>query len=165
MLAMTYGNVYVAKVAMGASDIQTVRAFSEAEAHDGPSLIIAYSHCIAHGMDMSKGMQNQKTAVDTGYWPLFRYNPALEAEGQNPFKLDSKAPKLPLHEFTRLEARFKMLEKSHPERAKELAKLAQEDVQVRWKIYEHLARTDNGASGPSVQEKKEPAVAAGEPAK
>jgi pyruvate-ferredoxin/flavodoxin oxidoreductase len=147
LLAMTYGNVYVARVAMGASDVQTVRAFLEAEAHDGPSIIIAYSHCIAHGMDMAKGMQNQKVAVDTGYWPLFRYNPALEKDGQNPFKLDSKAPKLPLQEFTRLETRFKMLEKSHPERAKELAKLAQEDVNVRWKLYEQLAQRRSDGNG------------------
>ena len=148
VLAMTYGNVYVARVAMGASDIQTVRAFIEAEAHDGPSLIIAYSHCIAHGMDMAKGMRNQKAAVDTGYWPLFRFNPAMEQQGQNPFKLDSKAPKAPITEFTGLEARFKMLEKSHPDRAKGLGKLAQEDVDVRWKLYEHLAQQKDGAKTP-----------------
>lgn len=140
LLAMTYGNVYVAKIAMGANDTQCIRAFLEAEAYDGPSLIIAYSHCIAHGLEMSKGMQNQKMAVDTGYWQLFRYNPALEKKGENPFKLDSKPPKLPLREFTQLETRFKMLEKSHPQRAKELAVLAQEDVHTRWKIYEHLAQ-------------------------
>ncbi len=144
LLAMTYGNVYVAQVAMGGNDTQTIRAFIEAEAYDGPALIIAYSHCIAHGINMTRGMFNQKVAVETGYWPLFRYNPALAKEGQNPFKLDSKAPKLPLHDFTQLETRFKMLEKSYPERAKELAKLAQEDVNVRWKIYEHLAQSPAG---------------------
>ncbi|MFI5252581.1 MAG: pyruvate:ferredoxin (flavodoxin) oxidoreductase [Bacteroidota bacterium] len=138
LLALTYGNVYVARVAMGGSDIQTLRAILEAEAYDGPSIIIAYSHCIAHGINMTKGMHNQKIAVETGYWPLFRYNPILEQEGKNPFKLDSKSPKLPLREFTALETRFKMLEKSHPDRAKTLSALAQTDVNVRWKIYEHL---------------------------
>jgi len=144
MMAMTYGSVYVAAVAMGAGDTQTVRAFLEAEAYDGPSLIIAYSHCIAHGIDMAKGMHNQKVAVDTGYWPLFRYNPDLAKDGKNPLTLDSKAPKLLLREFTQLETRFKMLEKSHPQRAKELAELAQHDVDARWKIYEYLARKVNG---------------------
>ena len=95
LMAMTYGNVYVAKVAMGANDQHTLRAFLEAEAYDGPSLIIAYSHCIAHGINMGKGMQNQKAAVDSGYWQLFRYNPDLAKEGKNPFKLDSKDPKIP----------------------------------------------------------------------
>jgi pyruvate-ferredoxin/flavodoxin oxidoreductase len=141
LLAMTYGNVYVAKIAMGGNDTQTVRAILEAEAYDGPSLIIAYSHCIAHGINMTKGMQNQKLAVETGYWPLFRYNPMLEREGKNPFRLDSKPPKLPLREFTQLETRFKILERSNPERAKALSKLAQEDIYVRWKIYEHLAQS------------------------
>jgi pyruvate-ferredoxin/flavodoxin oxidoreductase len=145
MLAMTYGNVYVAAVAMGSNDLQTLRAFIEAEAYDGPSIIIAYSHCIAHGINMTRGMQNQKLAVDTGYWPLYRFNPMSVAEGKNPLKLDSKEPKLPLKDFTQLETRFKMLEKSYPERAKELSILAQNDVTVRWKIYEHLAaQTGNG---------------------
>jgi pyruvate-ferredoxin/flavodoxin oxidoreductase len=139
MLAMAYGNVYVAAVAMGANDLQTLRAFIEAEAYDGPSIIIAYSHCIAHGINMTRGMQNQKMAVDTGYWPLYRFNPLLVAEGKNPLKLDSKEPKLPLKDFTSLETRFKMLEKSYPERAKELSILAQSDVTTRWKIYEYLA--------------------------
>jgi len=150
MLAMTYGNVYVAKVAMGANDMHTIRAFIEAEAYNGPSIIIAYSHCIAHGIDMAKGMNNQKVAVETGYWNLFRYNPSLKAAGENPFKLDSKPPKLPLHDFTSLETRFKMLEKSNPERAKFLGKLAQEDVNVRWKLYEYLAQSpDEGQKIPT----------------
>ena len=144
LLAMSYGNVYVAKIAMGSNDTQTIKAIMEAEAYEGVSLIIAYSHCIAHGINMTKGMQNQKIAVETGYWPLFRYNPLLEKEGKNPFHLDSKAPKSPLREFTQLETRFKMLEKSHPERARELAKLAQEDVNVRWKIYERMAQATDG---------------------
>jgi pyruvate-ferredoxin/flavodoxin oxidoreductase len=135
LLAMTYGNVYVAKVAMGSNDAQTLRAFLEAEAYDGPSIIIAYSHCIAHGINMAKGMTNQKIAVETGYWPLFRYSPKLAREGKNPFKMDSKEPKLPLHEFTQLETRFKMLEKSHPERAKILLDLSQEEIKKRWEYY------------------------------
>lgn len=152
LLAMTYGNVYVAKVAMGGNDMQTIRAFLEAEAYNGPSIIIAYSHCIAHGIDMGRGMQNQKLAVETGYWPLLRYNPMLEKEGKNPFKLDSKPPKLALSEFTKLETRFKMLEKSYPERAKLLAALAQEDVNVRWKTYEHFAQGTDGKDAKATQE-------------
>lgn len=144
MLAMTYGNVYVASIAMGANDLQTLRAIIEAEAYDGPSLIIAYSHCIAHGINMTKGMLNQKLAVETGYFPLYRYNPMLAKEGKNPLKIDSKAPSRPLKEFTSLETRFFMLEKSYPERAKELSALAQYDVNTRWRIYEHLAQTDKG---------------------
>jgi pyruvate-ferredoxin/flavodoxin oxidoreductase len=139
LLAVTYGNVYVARIAMGANDAQTLRAIMEAEAYDGPSLIIAYSHCIAHGINMTRGMQNQKLATETGYWPLFRYNPMLEKEGQNPFKLDSKAPKTALKEFSAIETRFKMLEKTHPERAKDLMILAQEDVNRRWEMYERMA--------------------------
>jgi pyruvate-ferredoxin/flavodoxin oxidoreductase len=139
MIAMSYGNVYVAKVAMGSNDAQTIRAFLEAEAYDGPSIIIAYSHCIAHGIDMARGMTNQKLAVETGYWQLFRYNPLLAREGKNPFKLDSKPPSKPLKEFTSLETRFRMLEKSHPERAKELGVLAQADVKERWALYEQYA--------------------------
>ncbi len=156
MLAMTYGNVYVAKVAMGSNDLQTVRAFLEAEAYDGPSIIIAYSHCIAHGINMTRGMQNQKLAVESGYWPIFRYNPMLEREGKNPFKLDSKAPRIPLQEFTQLETRFKMLEKSYPERAKQLSALAQKDVYLRWKVYEHLAKEDGDGAAPEGQQTKKP---------
>jgi len=144
MLAMTYGNVYVASVAMGANDAQTVRAFLEAEAYDGPSIIVAYSHCIAHGIDMGKGMNNQRIAVETGYWPLFRYNPSHIALGKNPFKLDSKAPKLPLQEFTQLETRFKILERSHPDRAKMLHQLAQADVDTRWDHYASLEADGTG---------------------
>ena len=142
LMALTYGNVYVAKVAMGASDAQTVRAFLEAESYDGPSIIIAYSHCIAHGIDMAKGMTNQKIAVETGYFPLFRYNPEWAKEGKNPMKLDSKAPKGPLTDFTSLETRFNMLEKIYPERAKELMLQASEDVKSRWAMYEQLAGTE-----------------------
>jgi len=145
LMALIYGNVYVAKVAMGANDAQTVRAFLEAEAYDGPSLIIAYSHCIAHGIDMAKGMTNQKLAVETGYFPLFRYNPLLAKEGKNPFKLDSKAPKMPLRDFTSLETRFNMLDKTYPERAKELMALAAEDIRRTWELYEQFAGAGDGA--------------------
>jgi pyruvate-ferredoxin/flavodoxin oxidoreductase len=143
-IAMTYGSVYVAAVAMGFNDMQTIRAFLEAEAFDGPSLIIAYSHCIAHGIDMAKGMNNQKVAVETGYWPLYRYNPMLAREGKNPLKLDSKPPKGKVEDFMYMEARFKMLTKSNPQEAKRLAVLAQKDVEERWKAYEELAQEGDG---------------------
>ena len=139
LLAMAYGNVYVAHVAMGASDQQTLRAFLEAEAYDGPSLIIAYSHCIAHGIEMSKGMEQQKLAVQTGYWSLYRYNPELHAEGKNPLILDSKEPTLPLEKFEYNETRFRMLLQSNEERAESLMKLAQQDVRERWHHYHELA--------------------------
>jgi pyruvate-ferredoxin/flavodoxin oxidoreductase len=148
LMAMAYGNVYVATVAMGYNDIQTIRAFLEAEAHPGPSIIIAYSHCIAHGIDMSRGMVHQKAAVDSGHWPLYRYNPALAADGKNPLKLDSKAPKIKIEEYTYLETRFKMLTKSKPEEAKRLLSLAQQDVAKRWKLYEHMA-ADEAAPAPA----------------
>jgi pyruvate-ferredoxin/flavodoxin oxidoreductase len=138
-MAMTYGNVYVAQVAMGANDAQTVRAFLEAEAYDGPSLIIAYSHCIAHGINMQKGMDNQKAAVDSGYWPLYRFNPEVAEQGKAPFKLESKGMKIPFKDYAYMETRYKMLTKSHPERAKMLIEEAQEDVEKRWKEYERLA--------------------------
>ncbi|MBX3008301.1 MAG: pyruvate:ferredoxin (flavodoxin) oxidoreductase [Melioribacteraceae bacterium] len=139
MMAMSYGSVYVAKVAMGANDVQTLRAFLEAEAFDGPSIIIAYSHCIAHGINMAKGMDSQKLAVDSGHWPLFRYNPNNLAAGQNPLKLDSKAPKIKLEDYLYNETRYKMLTKSHPKEAKELLGLAQEEVLKKWKFYEQMA--------------------------
>jgi pyruvate-ferredoxin/flavodoxin oxidoreductase len=138
LMAMAYGNVYVAKVAMGANDTQTLRAFLEAEAYDGPSIIIAYSHCIAHGINMEKGMQNQKAAVDSGYWQLYRYNPDLIKDGKNPFKLESKGLKMPFKEYAYMETRYKMLTKSHPERAAKLIKEAQADVVEKWQEYERL---------------------------
>ena len=139
MMAMVYGNVYVARVAMGANDAQTVRAFLEAEAYNGPSLIIAYSHCIAHGYNLVNGMEQQKSAVLSGCWPLIRYNPSLLKEGKNPLQLDSKPPTLPLEEYIYKETRYKMLLKSNPEAAKRLLKLAKEEVTKRWKLYEHWA--------------------------
>lgn len=138
LLAVSYGNVYVARVALGASDSQTLKAFTEAEKYDGPSLIIAYSHCIAHGINMRTANQNQKAAVESGYWPLFRFNPELIEQGETPFKLDSKPPKIKLADYAYMETRYKMLTKSHPEQAKLLMVEAQEDVNKRWKMYEDL---------------------------
>lgn len=139
LIAMSYGNVYVAKVAMGANDAHTVKAFIEAEAYDGPSLIIAYSHCIAHGINMRTAMKNQKAAVESAHWPLYRFNPELAHEGKNPFKLDSKAAKIPFKEYAYMETRYKMLTKSHPDLAEKLIVEAQDDVNSRWNTYEHLA--------------------------
>ena len=155
MIAMTYGNIYVACVAMGAKDEHTLKAFIEAESYPGPSLIIAYSHCIAHGIDMARGMTNQKVAVETGYWQLFRYNPALALEGKNPFKLDSKAPTKSLKEFTSLETRFKMLEKSHPDRAADDVGLGQRRVEdLLRKIRRELLReAEHAAIGIAFGEK------------
>jgi len=138
--AISYGSVYVARVAMGGNDTHTVKAFLEAEAYDGPSLIIAYSHCIAHGYDMVFGMEQQKAAVLSGYWPLVRYNPELRLEGKNPFQLDSRAPTMPLQKYAYQEARYSMLARSNPEAARELLKLAQEDVDRRWKVYSNHAQ-------------------------
>ena len=133
------GNVYVARVAMGSNPRQTLRAIAEAEAYDGPSLILAYSHCIAHGIDMAAGLKQQKLAVDSGHWPLFRYHPDLAAQGQNPFQLDSKAPSIPLKDYIYNEVRYRMLSHSSPDEAARLLKLGQEDVQRRWKLYEEMA--------------------------
>jgi pyruvate-ferredoxin/flavodoxin oxidoreductase len=139
MIAMTYGNVYVARVAMGAKDEQTLKAFLEAERYDGPSLIIAYSHCIAHGINMTTAMQNQKAAVEAGQWLLYRFHPERAEAGENPLQLDSKGPKIPLEKYLYMENRFKMLTKSHPEAAKHLLEEAQQDVYTRWHYYEYLA--------------------------
>ncbi|OKH18820.1 pyruvate:ferredoxin (flavodoxin) oxidoreductase [Hydrococcus rivularis NIES-593] len=139
LIAMTYGNVYVASVAMGARDEHTLRAFLEAEAYDGPSIIIAYSHCIAHGIDMTTAMNHQKAVVESGRWLLYRYNPDLKKEGKNPLQLDMRSPKLPVGESMYKENRFKMLAKSKPEDAKRLLKEAQQDVDNRWHMYEYLA--------------------------
>lgn len=140
LMAMGYGNVYVAQVAMGGSDSQTVKAFLEAEAYPGPSLIIAYSHCIAHGIDISKGLNQQKLAVDTGYWPLYRYNPLLKAEGKNPFQLDSKAPKLPFKSYAYNETRYSMLAQSNPTVAENLMVEAQKEIMDKWRKYEQMAK-------------------------
>jgi len=139
LMAMAYGNVYVAQVAMGANDNQTVKAFMEAEAYDGPSIIIAYSHCIAHGYDLKFGMDHQKANVDSGAWTLYRYNPELAAQGQNPLKLDSKAPKITYEEYAMTETRFRMLTKSKPELAKKYMAEGNAFNQRRWKLYEQMA--------------------------
>ncbi len=139
LIAMSYGNVYVAKVAMGARDEHTLKAFLEAEAYQGPSLIIAYSHCIAHGINMTAGMQQQKAAVQSGHWPLFRYNPDLVLQNKNPFQLDSQAPSISIKDYAYRENRYKMLTKSHPDQAKLLMDSAQLDAQERWKLYQYMA--------------------------
>ncbi len=140
MQAISYGYVYVARVAMGASDVQTVKAFIEAERFNGPSLIIAYSHCISHGINMKYGLTQQKLAVDSGCWPLIRFNPDLAAKGENPFKLDSKAPSIPLQDYIYNETRYKMLTKTMPERAKKLLEMAQKEVKGRWQLYERMEK-------------------------
>ncbi|MDJ0901855.1 MAG: pyruvate:ferredoxin (flavodoxin) oxidoreductase [Xenococcus sp. MO_188.B8] len=148
LIAMTYGNVYVASVAMGARDEHTLKAFLEAEAYDGPSLIIAYSHCIAHGINMTTAMRHQKELVESGRWLLYRYNPNLKKEGKNPLQLDSRSPKKQVSQSMYAENRFKMLTKSKPEDAKRLLKEAQDDVNNRWQMHEYLAnKPDNGQAG------------------
>jgi pyruvate-ferredoxin/flavodoxin oxidoreductase len=142
MIAMTYGNIYVAQVAMGANDRQTVRAFVEAEGYDGPSLIIAYSHCIAHGINMRTGFDQHQAAVDSGAWVLYRYDPRRADEGLNPLQLDSKAPKIPMKDYAYNETRFRMLTQSKPEEAERLMELAQKDVNKSWQMYEQLASLD-----------------------
>jgi pyruvate-ferredoxin/flavodoxin oxidoreductase len=142
MIAMTYGNIYVAQIAMGANDRQTVRAFVEAESYDGPSLIIAYSHCIAHGINMRTGFDQHQAAVDSGAWVLYRYDPRRAEQGQNPLQLDSRAPKIPLKDYAYNETRFKMLTQTKPQEAERLIALAQQDVNERWRMYEQLASLD-----------------------
>ncbi|MEZ5293142.1 MAG: pyruvate:ferredoxin (flavodoxin) oxidoreductase [Vicinamibacterales bacterium] len=135
-MAIDYGHVYVARIAFGAKDVQTVKALVEAESYPGPSLVIAYSHCIAHGYDMEHGLDQQKLAVDTGYWPLFRYDPRLAAQGQNPFALDSAAPKAELGRFVRNEARFRLVEQQDPERFKALLAQGQADIKKQYARYD-----------------------------
>jgi pyruvate-ferredoxin/flavodoxin oxidoreductase len=139
MQAIAYGSVYVARVAMGADPQQTLKAFREAEAYDGPSLILAYSHCIAHGIDMRKGLDQQYAAVASGHWPLMRYNPVLRAAGRNPFLLDSPRPRMPLRDYHAKELRFRMLMNSQPEVAERLLEFGQEAVNRRWAEYEEMA--------------------------
>jgi pyruvate-ferredoxin/flavodoxin oxidoreductase len=140
LIAMSYGTVYVASVAMGAKDEHTLKAFLEAEAYDGPSIIIAYSHCIAHGINMTTGMADQKAAVDSGQWLLYRYNPERAESGENPLTLDSRTPTKKVQDFLLMETRFKMLTKSKPENAKKLWQEAQHDVEARFRLYEYLAQ-------------------------
>jgi len=163
MEAVSYGSVYVARVALGGSDTQTIKAFQEAEAHKGPSIILAYSHCIAHGYDLVHGLDQQKAAVQSGYWPLMRYNPKLRDEGKNPFQLDSKAPSIPLKEYAYREARYTMLARSHPEVAKELLHEAQDDVERQWRVYSARAAMAGRGETPHIAppEKVEEAVVLG----
>ncbi len=139
LMAMTYGSVYVARVAMGGNDAHTLKAFREAEAYPGPSLIIAYSHCIAHGYDLRHGMDQQKAAVLSGHWPLFRYNPELARDGKNPMQLDSKPPSVDFKKYAYNETRYTMLAHSDPDGARRLLAEAQEDVRTRWRVYEQWA--------------------------
>jgi pyruvate-ferredoxin/flavodoxin oxidoreductase len=135
---MAYGSVFVAQVAIGANDVQTLRALREAEAHPGPSLVIAYSTCIAHGIDMRTSMTHQKDAVASGYWPLYRFRPGT-GEHEHPFHLDSKPPTKRFVDFARSEARFSALARTHPEQAATLAAAAQSDIDERWRYYAQLA--------------------------
>jgi pyruvate-ferredoxin/flavodoxin oxidoreductase len=139
LMAIAYGNVYVAQVAMGASAQQTMDAFLEAEAHDGPALIIAYSHCIAHGIDMRFGMRQQKLAVECAHWPLYRYRPAAVDDGRHEFVLDSQPPSIPLKDYAYREIRYRMLSYTKPEEAKRLLANAQADIDQRWRVYSNLA--------------------------
>jgi pyruvate-ferredoxin/flavodoxin oxidoreductase len=138
--AMAYGHVYVARVAMGANPQQTLEAFREAEAYPGPSLILAYSHCIAHGIEMRQGLDQQNRAVHSGYWPLVRYNPELRHVGERPFTLDSVRPTLPFRAYAERELRYRMLLLSDPPRGEALLRSAQEAVDRKWKQYEDLSR-------------------------
>ena len=139
MIAATYGNVYVAQIAIGANPNQTIKALTEAEAWDGPSIVIAYSTCIAQGIDMGNSMSHMSAAVQSGFWPLYRYHPG-HGEDERPFKLDSKAPTIPFRDFAMNEARFRMLERRDPETAKYLFDLAQDDIDERWRLYEQLTQ-------------------------
>jgi pyruvate-ferredoxin/flavodoxin oxidoreductase len=149
MIAMSYGNIYVATIAMGANDQQALKAIQEAESYDGPSLIIAYSHCIAHGINMINGLQDQKAAVASGQWILYRFDPRRTEKGENPLVLDSKAPTIPLEQYLKLENRFKMIMKSNPEEAKRLFEIAQKEVTARWKRFEYLAQAKPSIEAPN----------------
>jgi len=140
MVAMSSGHAYVARIALGADDTQALRAIIEAERYPGPSVIIAYSHCIAHGYNMKYGLSQQKLAVESGYWPLFRYNPSLVSRGENPFRLDSKPPKIPFEKYAYNELRYLVLKKSNPKTARELMKQAQQEVTQRWHLYEKMEK-------------------------
>jgi pyruvate-ferredoxin/flavodoxin oxidoreductase len=168
MEAVSYGSVYVAQVALGGNDSHVIKAFQEAEAHEGPSIIIAYSSCIAHGYDLVHGLEQQKLAVQSGYWPLMRYNPALRETGKNPFQLDSKAPSIRLKEYAYREARYTMLARGNPELAADLLKDAQDDVERQWRVYSARAAMPGRGETPHIApeekpaEKLEPVAAGGE---
>ena len=139
LIAMAYGYVYVARVAMGFNDQQTLKAFLEAESYDGPSLIIAYSHCIQQGYDMIHGLQQQKLAVQSGAWPVYRYDPRLARQGQNPLNIDCKEPSIPVSQYAYNETRYKMLTQMDEGRAELLMKEAQQDAKSRWSLYQQMA--------------------------
>jgi pyruvate-ferredoxin/flavodoxin oxidoreductase len=139
MIAASYGNVYVGQIAMGANPAQTIKVFLEAESYRGPSLILAYSHCIAHGIEMSTAMSHQKDVVRSGFWPLYRYDPRLSHDGGHPFQLDSRKPNMSFKELAASEARFAMLARSNPAAAEKLFELAQRDIDDQWHYYEQLA--------------------------
>jgi pyruvate-ferredoxin/flavodoxin oxidoreductase len=162
-VARSYGNVYVAQVALGANDIQTVKALLEAEAYRGPSLIIAYATCIAHGIEMSRSMAHQKEAVQSGYWPLYRYHPGDEPSS-HPFKLDSKEPTLPVAEFVGSEVRYTALAQEHPEHAHRLLELLEEDTAERWHYYTQLAAVERRAPEPAGPEREDHEDGDGQPA-
>ena len=145
LMAMAYGHVYVAQVAFGAKDSQTLNAFNEAESYPGTSIIIAYSHCIAHGYNMADALDHQKAIVDTGAWPLYRFDPRRAAMKENPLKLDSKPPKIAFEQFANTETRFRMLHKTDPERAKKLMIEAQRSVTARFDVYKQLASLSYGS--------------------
>ncbi|MCI5146599.1 MAG: pyruvate:ferredoxin (flavodoxin) oxidoreductase, partial [Candidatus Electrothrix sp. AR3] len=134
MIFSTYGNIYVARVALGANPNQVVKAINEAEAYDGPSIIIAYAHCINHGLNLAKGLDQQKLAVECGHWPLYRYNPDLEEAGKNPLTIDSKAPTISFADYALNENRYRMLKMANPEQCDELMAASQKDVEKGWKF-------------------------------
>ncbi|MBW1792131.1 MAG: pyruvate:ferredoxin (flavodoxin) oxidoreductase, partial [Deltaproteobacteria bacterium] len=142
MMAMAYGYIYVAQIAIGSSDVQVLKAFLEAEAYDGPSLILAYSPCIAHGFDMANQHHQQDLAVKSGLWPLYRYNPNRIKERKNPLQLDSKAPSVPFKDFAYNEVRFNSLLRSDEKRAEKLMKSAQKSIDERWALYKQMAEMD-----------------------
>ncbi len=152
MIAMSYGNVYVAQISVGANDMQTIKALNEAEAFDGPSLIIAYSHCIAQGFNLADGLEHQKNAVETGSWPLYRYNPENIREGKAPLMLDSKAPTKPLSDYMSNETRFQVVNKMNPERYETLLNKAQENVKEKRSLLEHMAEYKVEENDPSAAE-------------
>jgi pyruvate-ferredoxin/flavodoxin oxidoreductase len=158
MMAMSYGNVYVASVAMGAKDEHTLKAFLEAEAYNGPSIIIAYSHCIAHGIDMTTAMSDQKVAVDSGQWLLYRYHPERTLAGENPLLLDSRTPTRKVKDYLLQQTRFKMLQKSNPEHAKLLWQEAQQDAETRYHMYEYLAQRKPEAVAAPAEKRPDPPV-------
>jgi pyruvate-ferredoxin/flavodoxin oxidoreductase len=153
LISMTYGNIYVASIAMGAKDEQSLKAIIEAESYPGPSLVIAYSHCIAHGIALDRGVgaSQQKLAVNSGQWLLYRYDPRRIEKGENPLQLDSSAARAKLQDYLLSENRFKMLTKSRPDEAKKLFQQAQLDAEQRWKFYDFLAKREGAPKEPAPQ--------------